>query len=161
MSLELLIDDHAFEIDLEALEDGVWEVIVDGEPFEVHVDPGETPGASTSTVGERAYEIQRDGRVLYVDGERADVAVQHLAQARIGAGQAAGGEITPPMPGRIVEILVEEGQTVEAGQGLVVLEAMKMQNEITAPGASTIVEVRVAEGDAVEASDVLVVLEPT
>lgn len=160
MSLELILDGHLHEIDIQELGEGTYEVFVDGEPFEVEVTEGEAPGTSTSHTAGEDYEIQRTGRVLHVDGERVEVSVQHLAQARLGAGGGAGGEITPPMPGRIVEILVSEGDEVEAGEGLLVLEAMKMQNEISAPGKSTVLEVRVAEGDTVEASDVLLVLEP-
>ncbi len=160
MSLELVLDGQLFEVDLEDAGEGAYEVLVDGEPFEVTVSEDEAPGAARSTVADKTFEIQRTGRVLHVDGERVVVGVRHLAQERIGAGAAAGGEITPPMPGRVVEILVEAGDTVEAGQGLVLLEAMKMQNEITAPGKSTVEEVLVDEGDTVEASDVLVVLEP-
>jgi pyruvate carboxylase subunit B len=158
VSLELVLDGELREVDLEATDEGTYQVRVDGEPFEVTVtDAGD--GVEATAAG-RTYRIKRRGRSLIVDDEPVDVGVQRLAQARIGASAAAGGEVTPPMPGQIVEVLVEEGDHVEAGEGLLVLEAMKMQNEIEAPGASTVTEVRVAEGDAVEASDVLVALEP-
>ncbi len=158
MTLTLVLDGRAHEISVDEQEEGVFQVQVDGEPFEVSVERED--GFVTSTAAGRGFLIRREGRSLVVDGERGDVGVRHLAQARMGADGAKGGEVMPPMPGRIVEVLVEEGDAVEAGQGLVVLEAMKMQNEIDAPGASVVKEVLVEEGDAVEASDVLVVLEP-
>lgn len=158
MSLDLVLDGDTFEIDLEETDEGRYQVTVDGEPFDVQVD--DANGGTRAEAAGTTYEVERRGRSLFVDGERVEVAVRKLAQARIGAGSGAGGEIKPPMPGRVVEILVEEGDEVEAGQPLVVLEAMKMQNEIDATGPSRVTEVRVNEDDTVEESDVLVVLEP-
>jgi biotin carboxyl carrier protein len=62
------------------------------------------------------------------------------------------------MPGKVVRVLVGEGDVVEVGQGLVVVEAMKMQNEMKALRGGNVVEVRVRDGDTVSAGDVLVVL---
>jgi biotin carboxyl carrier protein len=62
------------------------------------------------------------------------------------------------MPGRVARLLVSPGEVVAARQGLVVVEAMKMENELRAPRAGTVAEVRVRQGDAVEAHTVLVVL---
>ena len=64
------------------------------------------------------------------------------------------------MPGRVVSLLVEAGDAVEAGQGIVVLEAMKMENEIKAPIDGTVSEIRVQEKQDVAVNDVLVVIEP-
>jgi biotin carboxyl carrier protein len=63
------------------------------------------------------------------------------------------------MPGKVVRVLVERGQAVTAAQGLVVVEAMKMENELKAPRAGTIFEVHVREGQAVEGGALLIVLE--
>jgi biotin carboxyl carrier protein len=63
------------------------------------------------------------------------------------------------MPGRVIRILVEAGQDVEAGDGLIVVEAMKMQNEMKSPKAGKILEVKTATGAAVSAGDVLLVIE--
>lgn len=68
-------------------------------------------------------------------------------------------EITAPMPGKVVRVLVEAGQAVEAGAGLVVVEAMKMQNELKAPRAGAVVSIDVAAGDTVEAGALLAVIE--
>ena len=62
------------------------------------------------------------------------------------------------MPGKVIRVLVREGDAVEVGQGLVVVEAMKMQNEMKAARTGTVVEVRVRDGDTVSAGDALVVL---
>lgn len=158
MKLHLVVGARAHEVALEPGEEGHVRVTVDGEPFDVALEL-DGPNA-TCTVDGRAIEVERRGRALFVDGERVDVGVRGLAQAGIGPGAGGGGQITPPMPGRIVEVLVAEGDEVEAGQPLLVLEAMKMQNEITAPGKARVAQLNVAVGDAVEAKDVLVVLEP-
>lgn len=74
------------------------------------------------------------------------------------AGGASGQTITAPMPGTIVDIDVNVGDEVAAGQKLLVLEAMKMENEVTAPEAGTVREISVVAGAMVNAGDVLVVL---
>ena len=75
------------------------------------------------------------------------------------AGGAAGsGNVTVPMQGTIVKVLVEVGDTVEAGQAVVVLEAMKMENQITAERAGTVKEIKVAPGDTVGGGDVVAVI---
>ena len=82
------------------------------------------------------------------------------ARAATGGGAAGGGSgnVEVPMQGTIVKVLVEVGQQVEAGQAVVVLEAMKMENQITADKAGTVSEVKVAPGDTVGAGDVVVVI---
>jgi biotin carboxyl carrier protein len=92
-----------------------------------------------------------------------DVAV-HGSQAR-PAGRGPGvvtsgdGRITAPMPGRVVRVLVRPGDQVEVRQGLVVVEAMKMENELTSPRAGRVAEVHVVEGVSVEAGRLLAVIE--
>lgn len=84
----------------------------------------------------------------------------HLAgEARGQRGRAGPERITAYMPGRVVEVLVEEGAEVEAGQGVVVLEAMKMENEIQAEHAGTIRKIFVQAGQAVEGGDPLFEIE--
>ena len=78
-----------------------------------------------------------------------------------GGGGAGGGsgQVAVPMQGTIVKVLVEVGQKVEAGQSVVVLEAMKMENQITADKGGTVKEIKVAVGDKVGAGDVVAVIE--
>ena len=99
--------------------------------------------------------------VVHVNG----VAVPLTVADRRGRGRgrdAAADDrpqtIVAPMPGRIVRILVKPGEAVQPRQGLVVVEAMKMENELRAARAGTVTDVRVTEGDSVEANAVLVVL---
>jgi biotin carboxyl carrier protein len=81
-------------------------------------------------------------------------------RSRPDVASAAGIQrISAPMPGRIVRVLVKPGDHVDIKQGLVVVEAMKMENELTSPKAGTVKEVLVAEGVSVEAGKLLVVVE--
>jgi pyruvate carboxylase subunit B len=102
---------------------------------------------------------------LWVDGYRFDVesldertrAIRDLSAAR--AGPAGPAPIVAPMPGLIVRVSVAVGDRVEAGQGVVVMEAMKMENELRATSAGTVTAVEVSPGNAVEKGAILVVLE--
>jgi acetyl-CoA/propionyl-CoA carboxylase biotin carboxyl carrier protein len=81
-------------------------------------------------------------------------------RAASGAAAASGsGQVTVPMQGTIVKVLVEVGAAVEVGQAVVVLEAMKMENQIQAEKAGTVKEVKVAAGDTVGAGDVVAVID--
>ena len=81
------------------------------------------------------------------------------ASASKSGGSAGSGEVTVPMQGTIVKVMVAEGDTVEVGDPIVVLEAMKMENNVCAEKSGTIAEIRVAEGDSVGGGDVVAVIE--
>ena len=104
--------------------------------------------------------------MVHVDGHAIQVSVPARATwaTRAGrshtAGEGGGAQrIVAPMPGKIVKILVKPGDRVGPRQGLVVIEAMKMENELRSRGTGIVVEVRVAEGASVEAGAVLVVVD--
>jgi biotin carboxyl carrier protein len=99
---------------------------------------------------------------VVVDGEAFQVHLENPARRRpASAGKASDGDgqrLVAPMPGKVVAVLVAVGQRVDAGAGLVVLEAMKMENEFKAAANGVITEVHVAPGQAVDAGDLLVVV---
>lgn len=82
-----------------------------------------------------------------------------LARRRAGA-DLARGEVHAPMPGLIVDLLVDTGSAVEAGQPVVIMEAMKMQNELVAPLKGRVAKISVAPGAAVEAGQLLIAIQP-
>ena len=84
---------------------------------------------------------------------------RHSSGAGAGGGAAASGSVEAPMQGTIVKVLVEVGQDVDAGAGIVVLEAMKMENQINAEKAGTVKEIKVSAGDTVGGGDILAVIE--
>ena len=119
------------------------------------------PGIFSIIVEGRCYEARvRDG-VVYVNGERYDVTVEDprmLKAAKAGSG-AGRSTLKAAMPGKVVRVLVNVGDRVEVGAGLLVVEAMKMQNELKAPVSGTVASISAAVGSAVSAGDVLVVVE--
>ena len=120
------------------------------------------PGIFHVIAGQRCVTVVLNGGKAHAGGREFAVDVIDPRDAAVnGHGREASGQakIAAPMPGRIVRLLVAVGDAVEAGQGIVVVEAMKMQNEMKAPRAGTVKAIKTTEGAAVAAGDVLVVLE--
>ncbi|NYF78788.1 acetyl-CoA carboxylase biotin carboxyl carrier protein subunit [Granulicella arctica] len=141
---------------------GALACVVDGMPLAVEARLLRA-GVLSLIVDGRQYRCLLDGDVVIIDGQRSafEAADPRSLQARQGAGAAAEGAraVKAPMPGRVVRVLVNVGDQVEAQQGLVVIEAMKMQNELKSPKAGKVVRIAVAVGDTVLAGGVLVVVE--
>jgi biotin carboxyl carrier protein len=146
---------------------GVMECLVDGRAVSVDVrllEPGVMSLLITSAEAQgRQYRCVLDGDGVVIDGRRYGFAVEdpRSLQGRRGAGAGTEGPrpVKAPMPGRVVRVLVEAGDEVEEGQGVVVIEAMKMQNELKSPKAGRVIRVGAAVGDTVGSGDVLVVVE--
>ncbi len=123
---------------------GAYSILLGGRSLEVRVQP--VPGGlrihsggeefSARVLDPRAWQGRRGG-VLEAEGRQ---------------------EVVAPMPGKVVRVLVAQGQAVESGQGLLVVEAMKMQNEVRAPKTGTVERLLAAEGQAVNAGEVLAVV---
>ncbi|HEU4636706.1 MAG TPA: acetyl-CoA carboxylase biotin carboxyl carrier protein subunit [Edaphobacter sp.] len=111
----------------------------------------------------RQYSCVLDGDAVVIAGRRYEFAVEdpRALQGRGGAGEGGSGPrpVKAPMPGRVVRVLVGEGDEVDAMQGVVVIEGMKMQNELKAPRAGRISRVAVVADTTVEAGQVLIVVE--
>jgi biotin carboxyl carrier protein len=149
------------------------DVAADGHDWQVTID-GRVCRASmvragdrwSLMVGARSYDVMFEpagggGWQVHVNGRTVPAGLLTSArrQRRHGASAAGDGRVLAPMPGRVVKVLVTAGMAVEARQGVIVVEAMKMENELRAPRAGTVREVRVTEGASVEAQTVLVVIE--
>src|SRR6266705_1242789 len=140
-----------------------WRVALDGRP--VAADAVEVaPNTLSILLVGQSYEIcvapSVDGKLrLQTGGLEFTAEVidpRSWSGRRHGSVEAEGRQqITAPMPGKVVRLLVKTGDAVEAGQGLLVVEAMKMQNEIRSPKSGTVERVVVAEGQAVNAREVL------
>jgi acetyl/propionyl-CoA carboxylase alpha subunit len=146
----------------EALGSGAVECVVDGRVLRADVKMLQ-PGVMSLVVDGRQYRCVLDGDGVVVDGRRYgfELADPRSLQGRRGAGGGADGPraVKAPMPGRVVRVLVAVGDEVAEGQGLVVIEAMKMQNELKSPKAGRVVRVGVAVEGTVGAGDVLMVVE--
>lgn len=146
----VLVNGEPRTVDFLPLGDTLYSVIMDSQSYEVVIDQA-GPGSKNQV------EVLMRGH-LYT-GEVLDERAQLMAM-RGGGMEADAGEIAikAPMPGLIVSILVSEGQAIEAGQTVVILESMKMQNELKAPRAGVVQRIAVATGQSVEQHKPLIVM---
>jgi len=139
------VDGRAVTVDARIVEESVCSFIVDGSCYEVH------------------FSRDRDVYTLLIGGEHYQVAARNR---RVRAAYSAGARlltgrqvIQAPMPGRVVRVLVDSGAAVKAGDPLLVLEAMKMENRLRSPVDGVIAELEVVAGQVVATGDKLVVVE--
>ncbi len=144
--LALHWDDATREVDVSAVGPGRLSMILRG------------PGGASRAV--RGDETAPGEWVVGIGGRQVRARVTDGRRRRRAAAAQAGGDhaVAAPMPGRVVRVLVARGDRVAAGQGLAVVEAMKMENEVAAPADGVVADVRAVPGDSVEAGGVLVTL---
>ena len=153
------IDGRTFEVEVRAPQgtDSELSVVVDGQTLPVSVPGLVSPeGMNWIIVAGRPYEIvlDRDLRWLQWSGGRHSLEV-HDVEAVTTRPVSGDSRVKAPVPGLVTRILVTQGQHVEAGQPLMVLEAMKMENEITAPRSGTVNRLDVVLGQGVTLHQVL------
>jgi biotin carboxyl carrier protein len=142
------------------------ELSVNGEPLAQITVYRAAPDAVDLEAGgiRRAYSVSRvtaAGRTsVYVDGPDGASALTELPRFTDPSAAASGGSLLAPMPGVVLRVLAEPGEAVTAGQPLIVLEAMKMEQTVAAPADGTITELRAAPGEQVDAGQVLAVVTP-
>jgi biotin carboxyl carrier protein len=135
-------------------------VTVNGHQHEV--DVSEINGALSLLIGDRSYEVTVGPGVVHVGGVPVEVGIARPTGRRGDSAthdHTGPQKVAAPMPGKIVKVLVKAGDRVEPRQGLVVVEAMKMENELRSRAAGTVTEVRAIEGSSVEAGAILIVVE--
>ncbi|MBI3785518.1 MAG: biotin/lipoyl-binding protein [Deltaproteobacteria bacterium] len=148
----------------------IVEVHADGSGYRLHYD-GREYRVEASTTPDGAQLLIIDGQRHLVDlvrsGRQCLVAVggetyRFDPESAVAGGHEVGTvavpEITAPMPGKVTQVLVKSGDQVIAGDGLLILEAMKMENRLVAEANGTVTDVRVAVGDMVDGGQVLVVV---
>jgi acetyl/propionyl-CoA carboxylase alpha subunit len=139
------LDDQVWDVDARLTAQGISSLIIDGVSHVADVD--DDTGVCIVEVGGETYSIRVEEQTRYI------------IRTRGGAAGAGGGQtLEAPLPGKITHVAVQVGDAVVAGQALIVIEAMKMENELKAVAAGTVRDVRVAAGQAVNAGDVLVVI---
>jgi biotin carboxyl carrier protein len=161
------LGDQSYTLEIEEIGKSLYRVSVDGNEF--LVDGKKTGRTNYSLiVDNRSFEIEVDHaedeyRVL-VDGRNYHVNLVDERRVRIGGGQSeiqlqGRQKVSVPMPGKVIAVLVSEGDSIEKDQGLVIVEAMKMENEVRSPIAGEVKEIKVKAGDAVEGGTVLLIVE--
>jgi acetyl/propionyl-CoA carboxylase alpha subunit len=166
MTLHIQIDGRTHRIELPDTLSGSIDCSLDGEPKQINVHLL-SPGVLSLMIDGRSFRCILDEgpteRAILLDGKRFVYALDDPRSLRSRRGAAADADgprpIKAPMPGRIVRILASVGDAVDAQQGILVIEAMKMQNEMKSPKAGNVARVSVAVGDTVQAGQVLAVIE--
>ena len=139
---QVMVGDRTLELDWVRTGEQEASILVDGVSHNITLD--KTP----------------EGFGVLIRGDRFDVDLKDAVKG-VALGKVAHSgplKLTAPMPGKIVKILVAPGEAVEAGRGVLVMEAMKMENELKAARAGTVQEIKVKEGQAVEMGALLLVL---
>jgi len=165
MIYDVSIEDTKYRLELNRTPTG-WTCGLNGRP--VQLDAALIrPGVLSLLIESRVYEVKRE-KVgseihLWVGSQRYAVELRDLRSLRNlkdGARRQQGSsKLIAPMPGKVVRLLVNEKDKVEAGQGVVVVEAMKMKNEIKSPKKGIVQRLTAAEGSSVNAGDVLAIVE--
>ena len=139
------LGEQVWDVDARLTAQGICSLIIDGVSHVADVE--DHAGECVVDVGGETYAVQVEEHT------------RHIIRTRGGAEGGAGGQtVKAPLPGKITHVAVQVGDAVTAGQSLLVIEAMKMENELKATAAGTVREVRVTAGQAVNAGDVLLVI---
>ena len=142
------VDGRKYELEASEPEKDSYLLKYNKAIYEVYVLPGESgDGLTRVKLGSDEFEI------LLSDPKRL------RGSGSVAAGNAGIVELKTAMPGKVVRILLSEGSEAKQGDGVIVVEAMKMQNEMKSPKDGVVKEIRFSEGDTVNAGDVLAVIE--
>jgi biotin carboxyl carrier protein len=165
MIYEVTLAEKVYRVELTSAGDR-WHCMLDGREFPVDVTYGQNEVLSL-LLGGKSYEVKQEivgtETNIVVGHERFTASVRDprsfRSRSRAGAGEQGVMKIKAPMPGKVVRILAGVGTPVEAGQSVLVIEAMKMQNELKAPKTGVVKKINVAEGAAVDAGQALAEVE--
>ena len=171
MTFEVDLKGRTRTVSIERTGQGRFRVSLDGQTHEVDAARVGVYGISMIVDGERGIsrEVQvtpsgqRGELLITLDGRSVPATIngRRTGRAAVDGGSGADGEqaVVAPMPGRVVRLLVNPGDSVEARQGVVVVEAMKMENELRSPKTGRVKTISVTPGTSVEAGRVLLVVE--
>jgi|SRR5690349_6440506 len=165
MTYEVAIDGKQYHLELER-DRGRWVCRLNGREIQMDAVLAR-PDVVSVLIDGKAYEIKRERTAtdmhLWVGSARYEAVLRDPRSLRSRKGGAADEKgpkkLLAPMPGKIVRVLIAEKGEVEAGQGILVVEAMKMQNELKSPKKGIVQKLAVRDGDNVNAGDVLAVVE--
>ncbi|HEX6802163.1 MAG TPA: biotin/lipoyl-containing protein [Terriglobales bacterium] len=165
MTYEVSIDGKNYRLELER-EGGRWLCRLDGREIQMDAVLARIDVISVLIDG-KAYEVKRERTAtdmhLWVGSARYEAVLRDPRSLRSRKGGASDEKgprkLLAPMPGKIVRVLVAEKAEVEGGQGILVVEAMKMQNELKSPKKGVIQKLAVKDGDNVNPGDVLAIVE--
>lgn len=144
----IAVDGEIFDVDLVKVGPAEYSVLYKGKSYNIEVVPAREPKHYTVNTFYFSNEIE------VIDAE-----TRYIQSRENATGGNAGNIIRSPMPGKIVKILVAQGDTVEAGQTVIIVSAMKMESEFKASAKGVVKSISVNEGDTVDSNQVLVEIE--
>ncbi len=145
--LEVEVDGKKYEVDLMHTADGTFSILESGHSYDIELVPN-APKKYT------AYTLYDTYDVEVIDAE-----ARYLQNRNAGAAGAAGSSISSPMPGKVVNVMVSEGDEVKEGETVIIISAMKMESEYKAPRDGVIKKVHVKNEDTVDSNQVLIELD--
>jgi len=162
MKLKRPGESREFEVEIIGREGAAMRVRVDGEEIATEVEPAPGGGAIIRLGDDRirVYGVRDRNSILVAAGPATFTFVPVEGRGRHGARGLAAPEISAPMPGKVLKVLVAEGDAIGEGQALIVLEAMKMETTLYAESPATVKKIRAAAGAMVDHGAVLIELSP-
>lgn len=146
--VSIRVDGKTYNLDFEKVNQGIFSILHNHKSYNIELIPGENVKKYTINTYKDTYEAE------IIDAES-----KYLASRNAGSEEEGANTIVAPIPGKVVKIPVAVGETVEAGQTLVIFSAMKMESEFKSKKEGVVKEIRVKEGDIVEAKKIMVVVE--
>lgn len=146
--LEVEVDGKKYEVDLMHTADGTFSILHGGHSYDIELVPDAAPKKYA------AYTLYNTYDVEVIDAE-----ARYLQNRNVNGTGAAESKIASPMPGKVVKVLVNEGDKVNEGETVIIISAMKMESEYKAPRDGVIKKVHVKNDDTVDGNQVLIELE--
>lgn len=145
---KIVIEGQEKEIDIYRLSEGYYSMLIGGRSINIELSPNKESNSFMVSCGKSFNQI-----------DVIDAKTKYMMNRNKDKNAARENSIISPMPGKIVKILVEEGQKVAANETVIIVEAMKMQSEYKATNNSVVKEIKVNEGEIVKGNDLLIVFE--
>jgi len=146
--IKVRIDGETYEMDLAKVGEGIYSALLNAKSYNIEM---------VNTSSKRHYTVNTFYKSY--DIEVIDPQARYMKNRAGASQQSSGDTIVSPMPGKVVKVLVQEGDEVEAGQTVMTISAMKMESEYKAPRDATVKKIHVAEGDVVDGNQVMMVFE--
>jgi len=146
--LKVEVDGKIYQVDLLHTSDGTFSILEGGNSYNIELVPGKQPKKYTAHTLYNSYDL------TIIDAE-----ARYLINRKSNGTGKNSKTISSPMPGKVVKILVKEGDVIKAGDTAIIISAMKMESEYKSPSDGIVKKVNVAAGDTVQSDQILVELE--
>jgi biotin carboxyl carrier protein len=146
--LEIDVDGKIYKVDLMHTADGTFSILEGAHSYNIELVPGKQPKKYTAYTLYNSYEVE------IIDAE-----ARYLRNRGANGFAGSDNSISSPMPGKVVKLLVNEGDNIKEGETAIIISAMKMESEYKAPKDAVVKKINVSEGDTIEGNQILIELE--